>query len=70
MAVSSNLNVSEDDFKNVPGGVFFFRNKVQPKDVIQLLDQIEPSASWANDQVIITFGNSTIHDSEPVVQRP
>ncbi len=45
VAVSSNLNVSEDDFKNVPGGVFFFRNKVQPKDVIQLLDQIEPSAA-------------------------
>ena len=45
VAVSSNLNVSEDDFKNVPGGVFFFRNKVQPKDVIHLLDQIEPSAA-------------------------
>lgn len=45
VAVSSNLNVSEDDFKNVPGGVFFFRNKVQPKDVIHLLDQIEPLAA-------------------------
>ena len=45
VAVSSNLNVSEDDFKNVPGGVFFFRNKVQPKDVIQLLDQIESPAA-------------------------
>ena len=45
VAVSSNLNVSEDDFKNVPGGVFFFRNKVQPKDVIHLLDQIEPPAA-------------------------
>lgn len=45
VAVSSNLNVSEDDFKNVPGGVFFFRNKVQPKDVIHLLDQIESPAA-------------------------
>ena len=45
VAVSSNLNVSEDDFKNVPGGVFFFRNKVQPKEVIQLLDQIESPAT-------------------------
>ena len=45
VAVSSNLNVSEDDFKDVPGGVFFFKNKVQPKEVISLLDQIPPSAS-------------------------
>ena len=41
VAVSSNLNVSEDDFTDVPGGVFFFKNKVQPKDVVRLLDQIE-----------------------------
>ena len=41
VAVSSNLNVSEDDFTDVPGGVFFFKNKVQPKDVVCLLDQIE-----------------------------
>ena len=45
VAVSSNLNVSEDDFADVPGGVFFFRNKVQPKDVLCLLDQIEPPAA-------------------------
>ncbi len=45
VAVSSNLNVSEDDFKDVPGGVFFFKNKVQPKEVISLLDQIPPPAS-------------------------
>ena len=44
VAVSSNLNVSEDDFTDVPGGVFFFKNKVQPKDVVRLLDQIEQPA--------------------------
>ena len=44
VAVSSNLNVSEDDFTDVPGGVFFFKNKVQPKDVVCLLDQIEQPA--------------------------
>ena len=26
-------------------GVFFFKNKIQPKDVIHLLDQIEPPAA-------------------------
>ena len=45
VAVSSSLNVSEDDFTDVPGGVFFFKNKVQPKDVIHLLDQIEQPTS-------------------------
>ena len=45
VAVSSNLNVSEDDFTDVPGGVFFFKNKVQPKDVVHLLDQIEQPAA-------------------------
>ena len=45
VAVSSNLNVSEDDFTDVPGGVFFFKNKVQPKDVVRLLDQIEQPTS-------------------------
>ena len=41
VAVSANLNVSEDDFLDVPGGVFFFKNKVQPRDVIDLLHKIE-----------------------------
>lgn len=45
VAVSSNLNVSEDDFANVPGGVFFFKNKVPPQDVIELLDQIAKAPS-------------------------
>ena len=45
VAVSSNLNVSKDDFTDVPGGVFFFKNKIQPKDVVHLLDQIEQPAA-------------------------
>ena len=45
VAVSSNPNISEDDFKDVPGGAFFFKNKVQPEDVISPLDQIPPPAS-------------------------
>ena len=40
VAVSANLNVSEDDFKDVPGGVFFFKNRIQPKDVITQLEQV------------------------------
>lgn len=40
-SLSSNLNVSKDDFTDVPEGVFFFKNKIQPKDVVRLLDQIE-----------------------------
>ena len=45
IAVSSNLNVSEDDFKDIPGSVFFFKNKVPPKEVISLLNQGPPPAS-------------------------
>ena len=45
VAVSANLNVSKDDFSDVPGGVFFFKNKVQPKDVIDLLHKIEDTSS-------------------------
>ena len=40
VAVSDNLNVSEDDFKDVPGGVFFFKNRIQPKDLITQLEQV------------------------------
>ena len=31
VAVSSNFNVREDDFTDVPRGGFFFKNKVQSK---------------------------------------
>ena len=40
VAVSSNLNVSEEDFKDVPGGVFFFKERIQPKDVVEQLEEI------------------------------
>jgi uncharacterized protein len=45
IAVSSNLNVNEDDFKDVPGEVFFFKERIQPKDVIACLDRISHSTS-------------------------
>ena len=40
VAVSRDLNVEEEDFKDVPRHVFFFKNRIQPKDVIERLDQI------------------------------
>lgn len=40
IAVSSNLNVDRADFKDVPGHVFFFKNRIDPRDVIQRLDRI------------------------------
>lgn len=42
VAVSRDLNVEEKDFEDVPGHVFFFKTRIQPKDVIQRLDQIRP----------------------------
>ena len=41
IAVSDKLNVSEEDFKDVPGGLFFFKNRIQPKEVINQLEQVE-----------------------------
>ena len=38
VAVSEGLNVSEEDFKGVPGGVFFFKNRIQPKEVLAQLE--------------------------------
>jgi predicted nuclease of restriction endonuclease-like RecB superfamily len=45
IAVSSNLNVSEDDFKDVPGEVFFFKERIQPNDVIACLERVPHSAN-------------------------
>lgn len=42
VAVSRDLNVSEDDFTDVPGGVFFFKNRIQPKDVLEQLERVAP----------------------------
>jgi len=40
VAVSRDLNVSEEDFAEVPGGVFFFKNRIQPRDVVEELEKI------------------------------
>ncbi len=40
IAVSSNLNVSEEDFRDVPGEMFFFKERIQPKDVIACLERV------------------------------
>ncbi len=40
IAVSANLNVSQDDFTDVPGRVFFFKNRINPEEVIARLEQV------------------------------
>jgi len=40
VAVSRDLNVGEEDFVDVPGHVFFFKNRIQPKEVIERLEKI------------------------------
>lgn len=41
VAVSRDLNVSQEDFAGVPGGVFFFKSRIQPREVIEQLERIE-----------------------------
>ncbi len=38
VAVSRGLNVSEEDFAGLPGGVFFFKSRIQPGEVVALLE--------------------------------
>ena len=45
IAVSANLNVGEQDFADVPGSVFFFKNRINPKEVIARLEQVGQDAS-------------------------
>jgi uncharacterized protein len=40
VAVSADLNVGEDDFKDVPGSVFFFKQRINPHEVIARLEQV------------------------------
>lgn len=40
IAVSEDLNVSESDFKGVPGSIFFFKTVIDPKEVLSRLEQI------------------------------
>ncbi|MSS72289.1 MAG: DUF790 family protein [Candidatus Latescibacteria bacterium] len=39
IAVSEGLNVDEEDFRDVPGHVFFFKNRIDPRDVIERLEK-------------------------------
>ncbi len=39
IAVSEGLNVDEGDFLDVPGQVFFFKNRVAPRDVAERLER-------------------------------
>jgi hypothetical protein len=40
VAVSADLNVGEEDFKDVPGSVFFFKQRINPKEVVARLEQV------------------------------
>ncbi len=41
VAVSSNLNVSREDFHDVAGPVLFFKERIQPRDVLDCLDRMQ-----------------------------
>ena len=45
VAVSADLNVGEEDFKDVPGSVFFFKRRINPQDVLTRLEQVGQDAS-------------------------
>ncbi len=40
VAVSADLNVGEEDLADVPGSVFFFKNRINPHEVIVRLEQV------------------------------
>jgi len=40
VAVSRDLNVCEEDLAELPGGVFFFKSRIQPREVIAQLEQL------------------------------
>jgi hypothetical protein len=40
IAVSQDLNVSESDFKEIPGSLFFFKTVIDPKEVLRRLEQV------------------------------
>ena len=47
IAVSANLNVSEEDFTDIPGSMFFFKNRINPREVIGRFDKVGQDASQA-----------------------
>jgi predicted nuclease of restriction endonuclease-like RecB superfamily len=40
VAVSTTLNVSEEDFRDLPGSFFFFKTSINPKDVLERLEKV------------------------------
>ena len=45
VAVSADLNVGEEDFKDVPGSVFFFKKRINPKEVVARLEEVGQDAT-------------------------
>lgn len=45
VAVSADLNVSEEDFNEVSGSVFFFKKRINPHEVIARLEQVGQDAT-------------------------
>jgi predicted nuclease of restriction endonuclease-like RecB superfamily len=45
VAVSADLNVGEEDWKDIPGSVFFFKNRINPQEVIARLEQVGRDAT-------------------------
>jgi uncharacterized protein len=45
VAVSADLNVSEEDFSEVSGSVFFFKKRINPQEVIARLEQVGQDAT-------------------------
>ena len=44
VAVSSTLKVSEEDFKEVPGSVFFFKTAIDAREVLQRIEEVAVSS--------------------------
>lgn len=40
IAISSTLNVSEEDFENLPGSFFFFKTSINPEEVLTRLEDV------------------------------
>jgi len=45
VAVSADLNVGEEDLKDVPGSVLFFKHRLNPKEVVARLEQVGQDAT-------------------------
>ncbi|MCS6925738.1 MAG: DUF790 family protein [Candidatus Binatia bacterium] len=45
VAVSADLNVGEDDLREVPGCILFFKNRIDPHEVLARLEQVGRNAA-------------------------